>query len=333
MGTLSRTLLCCSLAGAWLFCTGWLHSQEIAIIPGDGKLDFKVGGKVVTSYRHGPQVAKPYFWPIVTTKGNRVTRDWPMLPDSPETKDHKHQKSAWFCHGDVIAEGLELPKKKGVEGVDFWSEEGNFGKIVCVEVGKVILNGGVPSVSTRNEWRAHDGTQILDEKRTLTLRASGNGYLIAVDCELIAAHFPITFGDTKEGSFGIRVRDSLTEKEKKGGVMTTSEGKQGEKEIWGKPAAWCDYSGPCDQGTAGIAILTDGKNSQKSCWHSRGYGLMSANPFGREKSGFPSMKGNSNLVKISKGSSLKLGFALFVHEGDAKAGGVAEAYAAYANGK
>ncbi|MBJ7430961.1 MAG: PmoA family protein, partial [Gemmataceae bacterium] len=45
----------------------------------EGKLDFKIGDKVVTTYNYGPTVAKPYFWPVVTLGENRVTRDWPML--------------------------------------------------------------------------------------------------------------------------------------------------------------------------------------------------------------------------------------------------------------
>ena len=285
----------------------------------DGKLIFKIGDKVVTNYHHGKEVAKPYFWPMVTVTGNRVTRDWPMIQDSNEAKDHKHQKSAWFCHGDVIPEGLELKQRtKNVEGVDFWSEETNHGKIVCVKVGPVTSDKGIPTVSTLNEWRTTDGTVIMTEKRDISLENAGNGYLIRIHSELIASNYPITFGDTKEGSMGVRVRDSVTEKDNKGGKLTNAQGLQTEKALWGKESAWCDYSGPCDKGTAGITIFSDPKNAYSTAWHSRGYGLMAANPFGRNKSGFPDRKGNSDLVKIARGNSLKLGFALYVHDGDEK---------------
>ena len=285
----------------------------------DGKLDFKIGDKVVTTYNYGPTVAKPYFWPMVTIGENRVTRDWPMLPDSPEAKDHKHQKSAWFCHGDVIPEGIELKQKsKGVAGVDFWSEETNFGKIVCVKIGKIENNANSSSVITMNEWRTSDGIKIMDETRSFTLELAGNGYLIKMNTSLVASVCPITFGDTKEGSFGIRIRDSVTEKEKKGGILTNAQGKKTEKEIWGLESPWCDYSGPCDKGIAGVTIITDASNPLKTCWHSRGYGLMAANPFGREKSGFPDRKGNKNLVKLPKDGVLKLSFGLYVHDGNAE---------------
>ena len=44
--------------------------------------------------------------------GTPTTRDWPMKRSITDEKtDHFHQKSAWFCHGDVIPEGLELKTK------------------------------------------------------------------------------------------------------------------------------------------------------------------------------------------------------------------------------
>src|SRR5207244_1329753 len=78
---------------------------------------------------------------------------------------------------------------------------------------------------------------------------------------------------------------------------------------WGHVSDWCDYSGPVGDKTAGVAILAAPTNPIKSAWHSRGYGLMAANPFGREKSGFPAMKGNTDLVRIAKGEHLKLRYA------------------------
>jgi hypothetical protein len=53
---------------------------------------------------------------------------------------------------------------------------------------------------------------------------------------------------------------------------------------------------------------------------------MAANPFGREKSGYPSQKGKTDLVTLKKGDHLKLQYAIYTHTGDAKSGGVAEAY-------
>lgn len=73
-------------------------------------------------------------------------------------------------------------------------------------------------------------------------------------------------------------------------------------------------------------------NSLHACWHARGYGLMAANPFGRDKSGFPDRKGKTDLVRIAKGEKLTLRYALVVLDGewDTAQKTIAEAYATWA---
>ena len=79
----------------------------------------------------------------------------------------------------------------------------------------------------------------------------------------------------------------------------------------------------------GITLMADPNNPYPSCWHVRGYGLMAANPFGRNKSGFPAEKGKTDLVKLAKGQHLKLRFGILLHDGDVKEGKAAECYAAF----
>jgi hypothetical protein len=293
-------------------------------------IDFLIGKDLVTTYHIGPDVAKPYFWPLKAPSGVPVTRAWPMEKAQPgEQTDHVHQKSAWFCHGDVIPEGIELKHKtKTAQGVDFWSEEEGHGVIVCVKVEEPGASEGAARVVTDNEWRTADGVKILDEKRTISLSEVNGARLIVVSSDLFAAVCPITFGDTKEGSFGVRVRTEITE-EKGKGKLTNADGKMGEKGddgCWGRISSWCDYSGPLDGKTAGVAILADPSNPYPSCWHARGYGLMAANPFGRDKSGFPAVKGKTDLVKMAMGDHLKFRFAILLHDGDAKDGQTADCY-------
>jgi hypothetical protein len=98
-----------------------------------------------------------------------------------------------------------------------------------------------------------------------------------------------------------------------------------EKNVWGYQSAWCDYSGPIEGQSVGIAILTDPSNAHPSCWHSRGYGLMAANPFGRgTHAKFPAVKDKTDLAKLGKGEHMKLRYGILVHKGDAKEGKVAE---------
>jgi hypothetical protein len=288
-------------------------------------VDFLAGGELVTRYHVGPMVAKPYFWPLNAAGGVPVTRAWPMVKGLPgETNDHVHQKSAWFCHGDVIPEGMELKfKVKGVDGVDFWSEAPGHGTIVCTLVGEVKAGGNHGSVHTHNQWRTADGLPVLEELRVVHLYDFGDARLLVLDIDLEARHCPITFGDTKEGSLGARVNDAIREA-KGAGRIENADGKVGEKECWGQPSAWCDYSGPVGGKTVGLAILSDPANPYPACWHSRAYGLTAANPFGRARSGFPAMKGRTDLVRLDKGEHLRLRYGLLVHPGDAKEGKVAE---------
>jgi hypothetical protein len=301
------------------------RADDVTITKDKDALEFKVGKELVTRYHVGENVAKPYFWPVYAPGEIPVTRAWPLEKGAPkETTDHVHQKSAWFCHGDVIPEGIEVKQKiKGIKGVDFWSEAPGHGKIVCVDVG--TPKGG--SVVTRNEWRTADGTKILDETRTITLRPVAKGRLLTLDIDLHASACPVTFGDTKEGSMGVRVNDEITTKN--GGHFFNADGKKDEKEIWGYPSAWVDYVGSIGGKAAGIAVLDDSVNKPAACWHARGYGLLAANPFGRAGS-FPGQKGNTELTRLAKDGHLKLRYGIFAHAGDTKEGGVAEAFAAFA---
>jgi hypothetical protein len=328
-----RYLALALLAAAAAFAPAGGNSPDAVTITVDGKnrIDFRCGNELAASYATDPAQPKPYFWPLYAPGKLVVTRSWPIEKQAEpgEKTDHPHHRSAWFCHGDVIPEGLELKQKiKGVAGVDFWSEARGHGVIVCTKIdqpehGRVV---------TTNEWRTADGQKVLDETRTLQLINFGDARLFVIDSDLFASVFPITFGDTKEGSFGVRVRRSLAEEGGKG-ALTNADGKVHEREVWGRVSAWCDDSGPVGDKTAGIALFADPTNPIPTCWHSRGYGLMAANPFGREKSGFPDEKGKKDLVHLAKGDHLKMRYGMLLHTGNVVEGKVAEYYRKFTESK
>ncbi len=311
-------------------------------------VEFRVGKDLVTVYQYAGEVqvekgdgkkplAKPFFYPLNASNGVPVTRGWPMVRGTAgEKTDHFHQKSVWFCHGDVIPEGLELKVKssdKRVKGVDFWAESAGHGRIVCTEAGEpMAVSKTHSSLATKNEWQAADGTKILDEARTLHVVTLPAGRLLIFDIDLHASVCPITFGDTKEGAMGVRVNETFCLLLKDGGTVTSSResvAKAPAKDnlpMWGEIAEWHDYSGK----GAGIAIFDHPKNASKAAWHTRAYGLMAANPFGRAESGFPALKGKTDLVKIAKGDHLRLKYAVYAHTGDVTEGQVAEVYKQFA---
>ncbi len=299
----------------------------VAVTASKEHIEFSIGKDLVARYYIAPSVAKPYLWPLNAPGGVPVTRAWPLEKgQAGESTDHVHQKSAWFGHGNVIPEGIELKDKvKGIEGVDFWSEAKGHGNIVCTQTGEPKLDKNHGQITTHNEWRTADGIKIIDETRTIHLYDLGGARLFVFDIDLHASVAPITFGDTKEGSFAVRVSDEIRQL-KGNGKLVNAEGKTGEPGCWGQVSKWCDYSGTIAEKPVGIAIFDDPANPAPACWHSRGYGLHAANPFGREKSGFPAMQGKKDLVKLAKGDHFKLRYGLLVHTGDVKDGKVAEYY-------
>jgi hypothetical protein len=317
-----------------VLATSPLRADEGVVIAKEKDVvNFKIGKSLVSRYQFGADVAKPYLWPVYAPGDIPVTRAWPLEKGAPkETTDHVHQKSVWFCHGDVIAEGVPVTQKiKGVEGFDFWSENKNAGRIVCVEVGEPKNGEKGSSIRTRNEWRIPGGMNILDETRIIHLYdLPGGSRLFVFDIDLFASVCPITFGDTKEGSMGVRVNDEIIVKN--GGHFINAEGKIVDKKsildapIWGNPSDWCDYVGTIDGKAAGVAVFDDPNNKPRADWHARAYGLLAANPFGRNGSGFPGEKGKTDLFKLAKGEHLKLRYGVLAHAGDTKVAKVAEAF-------
>jgi hypothetical protein len=227
-------------------------------------------------------------------------------------RDHIHQRSLWFTHGDV-------------NGIDFWSE--GKGRIEHKEFLK--KEGGPTAViATRNDWRSpNDNTKLLEDERTFTFGGDADARWIDVDVELKATQGAVVFGDTKEGSFGVRVPSSIRVDSLKGGKIVNSDGLTN-LAAWGKQAAWVDYHGPVDGETLGIAILNHPSSFRyPTYWHVRTYGLFAANPFGLHDFTRGKEQGQYTLPK---GESLKLRYRVLLHKGDEVEGRVAEVFKNYA---
>ena len=140
------------------------------------------------------------------------------------------------------------------------------------------------------------------------------------------------FGDTKEGTFGLRVPDSMRVDSKKGGQIVNSRGQTGEDACWGQPAEWVDYHGPVDGQTVGIAILNHpGSFRYPARWHVRNYGLFAVNPFAEHE--FAKDTSHPVSYTLPQGKVLLLRYRILLHHGDEKQGKVAEAFTDYAKAK
>jgi hypothetical protein len=157
----------------------------------------------------------------------------------------------------------------------------------------------------------------------------GENRAIDFDITVHASSGDVKFGDTKEGSMGIRTNPALRVKGSVAkGQAVNSEGVKG-KAVWGKRAKWVDYWGPINGNTVGIAIFDHpGNPRHPTWWHARDYGLVAANPFGVHNfEGKP--KGTGDLV-IKSGEKVRFRYRFLFHAGDVKKAKISESYTAWA---
>ena len=260
-----------------------------------------------------------------------------MVKDIPgESHDHIHQKSAWFCHGDVIPEGIaSLDKINGVVGVDFWSEAKGHGNIVCAKVEEPTAKGGQAAGGDAQRMAAWPtAPKSWTKARVIGFSDLWQGAaLVVLDIDLHASVCPITFGDTKEGSMGIRINDQIRGDKGKG-ILQNAEGQKGEKDCWGRRSRLDGLFGPHRwQGWRGWRFWMTPKTPIRLAGIFAATASNAANPFGRAKSGFPDMRGKHDLVSLAKGDHLKLRYGLVLHDGDATTGGVPEVYRRFAESR
>ncbi|MGD0900006.1 MAG: PmoA family protein [Thermoguttaceae bacterium] len=305
----------CSLPVA-LVCvaTARLPAAEVTAERSENGVTVKIDGQLFTEYlvRSG---TKPILWPILGPGGIPMTRTVPMEKGAGRTSDHPHHRSLWFTHGSV-------------NGVDFWAESGaKVGSIEHREFVKV-QSGPQAVIIARNDWLGPGRKRICKDERTLTFGTDGPTRWIDVAIVVTATDGPVTFGDTKEGSFGIRVPDTMRVDAKQGGRIVNSRG-QTDTAAWGKPAEWVDYHGPVDGQTLGIAVLNHPTSFRfPTGWHVRTYGLFAANPFAQQS--FQGKGESAEGYTLAAGKTLALRWRVLLHRGDEKEGKVAEAFAAYA---
>lgn len=243
---------------------------------------------------------KPIIYPLVAPGGQHVSRDFPMKEAAEgETTDHIHQRSMWWTHGEV-------------NDIDFWSEGKGSGEIDHREVTDVAIDNSVASFSATADWKTPDGDTLLAERKSISVWSTDKERMIDFQIELTAADDEVHFGDTKEGSFGIRLADSMMVDRKLGGKILNEHGDT-DKDAWGRRARWVDYSGPVDGETVGVTILEHPHSfGHPTRWHVRSYGLFAANPFGE----FHFVGGDkTDGVRIKQGESIKLRYLVVLHDG------------------
>jgi hypothetical protein len=306
-------------------------AAQVAVTPGPQKVTVQIGGKPFTDFFiAGPEVAKPYLFPLRTASGIYVTRMWPMEKVAEEANiqrpDHPHQRGLWFAHAKV-------------NDLDFWNiapldtppyNRPDRGKIVLQKLGKTDSGKDRGSIAATFDWNGHDGRTLLREARVMTFYNDPALRIIDFDITLTAVQKAV-FGDEKDGLFGIRLRPVLNEQGGTGHIVN-ADGLLTEKALWGKPSNWCDYWGVAEGQTVGVAILDHPQNPRHPVrWHARGYGLFSANPFGL--SAFTNDKTQNGEMTLEPGQSARFRYRLIIHPGDTQTADIAAQWKRYTGGK
>lgn len=288
-------------------------TSQTVLTKTDNAIEVRIGGNFFTRYNFAG-APKPYLWPVLGPTGKEMTRAFPMEKRAGETSDHPHQRSFWFTHGDV-------------NGVDFWSESPRAGK----QIQRELQFRGHDTLRTVNDWVDANGKKICEDTRTLRFFAAGGARVLDFGIAVRASEGPLVFGDTKEGSFGIRVADSMMV-DRKSGRIVNSRG-QTDAAAWGQRAEWVDYHGAVEGETLGVAILDHPQNFRHpTYWHVRTYGLFAVNPFGIADFVPGSPKGAGHHT-VAAGETMVLRYRVIFHKGTAAEARIAEAWKEYAESK
>jgi hypothetical protein len=239
-----------------------------------------------------------------------------------ETDDHPHHRSLWFAHGSV-------------NGLDFWTEQKKFGRIVHDGFDEIKSGAEIGVVKSHDRWVAAGGEVVCTDSRTLRVYAPSRNNELVFDFEITlkAGATNVVFGDTKEGTMAVRVADSMRVKgANPAGHIVTSTGVH-DAATWGKRADWCDYSGLVDGHVVGIAMFDHPENPRHPTpWHVRDYGLFAANPFGQHE--FEKLRDtHAGDLTIPAGQSVTFRYRFYLHEGDEQQAKVAERYSEYIHPK
>lgn len=285
------------------------------------RLRIEINGHLFTEYFY-KDVPRPYYYPLLGPDDLPMTRKWPMENPPGEEHDHPHHRSLWFAHG-------------AVNGQDFWTERPGTGKTVHEGFDEIKSGRKFGIIKSHDKWVAADGKIYCTDDRVFKVYNPGKASERVFDFEITlhASNGDVVFGDTKEGTMAVRVAESMKLKDHAGKAHIYESTGVRDADTWGKRADWCDYCGPVDGKTVGIAIFDNPKNPRHpTWWHVRDYGLFAANPFGQHD--FESLKDkNAGDLKVPAGQSITFRYRFYMHEGDEAQAKVAERYREYLKSK
>jgi hypothetical protein len=297
---------------ALLACAAPLCLAQVVVTSTKDGARVEIDGKPFTElFLTGGGAMKPYLHPLRAASGTCITRMWPMAEVPGEPHDHRHQRGVFIGHEQV-------------NGVDFWNNEESYktpSRGRQGASGPVEIHGSAMVVPLN--WTDPGGDVLIEEQRGIRFRADGDLRIVDFDTTLRAKQ-RVTFGDAKDGFFGLRMRPEL-QADKGSGHIVNADGLETEKNAWGKPSNWVDYYGKIGDEAVGVAIFDHpGNPRHPERWHVRGYGLFAVNPFGLAV--FTGDKSQDGALTVEPGQTIRFRYRIVVHPGSAKITNLYESY-------
>ena len=263
---------------------------RVVPLPGD-RTAIEYRGKEVLVWHFSKDYPRPFFYPLRSPKGTVLTR-----MGHPGAPNHDHHRSVWFAHHKVA-------------GVNFWGDEGPNRGAVKQKQWLAYENGDQEAImAVLLGWFDGEGQELMEQEVVAAWRPGERAYQLELQITFRPTGESLELEKTNFGFLAVRMAKELS-----GhfgyGELRDSEGRKGEKAIFGKSAKWMDYSGPTaavPDGREGVAYFDHPSNpNYPSHWHVREDGWMGA--------GFCLKSAHA----LKKDAPLVLRYLLLAHSGKA----------------
>jgi hypothetical protein len=274
--------------------------QVVAFEQREGRLDVLVdGSRVVTYVWQDAGIPRPYFCNVNAPDGTPVSRNHPPDPVADaDNDDHPgFHPGIWLAFGDL-------------SGEDFWRNRARVRHAEFVE--DPVGGDGSGRFSVRNVYESSTGEAVCEERCNYTFRVTPLGFLLTATSKFSSSQGEIIFGDQEEMGFGVRVATPISVEHGKGVLVNSTSGRN-EAGTWGQQAEWCAGFARVDNAWVGMSVMTHPGNFHSSWFHSRDYGLIVANPFGRKAmTGPDDASVELEQTNVEVGETLRLGFGVYI---------------------
>jgi len=286
--------------------TAKLPRCEIIPLP-NRRARFQIDGSPVTTWHFHHDAPRPFFYPVLGPEQTELTR-----MGHPGAPNHDHNRSVWFAHHKVL-------------GIDFWSDRTT---AVIRQVRWLAYEDGDEEarMGVELEWRdGHEPRPLLKQTLLVAVIPDERGqWSLELQSHLIPTSNLLELGRTNFGLLAVRVARSISVRFG-GGALQDSEGRVGERAMFGRRAEWVDYSGSARSGESqvgrrvGISVMDHPSNPTHPChWHVREDGWMGASLC------------YADAIELTPAKPLKLRYQLWMHDGGCEPEAIGRRYSAFA---